>query len=116
MQNLASSPDSAWLDILSRLPCDLHLDQLARDTGAIRRVRNITDAADLLRLGLARGPGGKTLKQTAAWSRMSGVAELSAPSLAVRLHQSGAFLPAVPCRPPLAAGPRQNPPSGADAA
>jgi hypothetical protein len=103
MQNLASSPDSAWLDILSRLPCDLHLDQLARDTGAIRRVRNITDAADLLRLGLARGPGGKTLKQTAAWSRMSGVAELSAPSLAVRLHQSVGFFAAVTSR-LLAAG------------
>jgi hypothetical protein len=103
MQNLASSPDSAWLDILSRLPRDLHLDQLARDTGAIRRVRNITDAADLLRLGLARGPGGKTLKQTAAWSRMSGVAELSAPSLAVRLHQSVGFFAAVTSR-LLAAG------------
>jgi hypothetical protein len=38
MQNLASAPDSAWLDILSRLPSDLNLDQLARDTGAIQRL------------------------------------------------------------------------------
>jgi hypothetical protein len=60
MQNLAS-PDAAWVDLLSRLPPDLDLNQFARDTGAIRRYRGITDAADLLRLGLTRGPGGKTL-------------------------------------------------------
>jgi hypothetical protein len=97
MQNLAS-PDSAWLDILSRLPSDLNLNQLARDTGAIRRFRGITDAADLLRLGLTRGPGGKTLKQTAAWACMSGVAEISAPSLADRLHQSVSFFAALTSR------------------
>jgi hypothetical protein len=90
MQNLAS-PDSAWLDILARLPSELDLNQLARDTGAIRRCRGITDAADLLRLGLTRGPGGKTLKQTAAWAYLSGVAEISAPSLSDRLHQSVGF-------------------------
>jgi hypothetical protein len=91
MQNPASSPDSDWLDILSRLPSDLDLNQLARDTRAIQRLRSITDGTDLLRLGLARGPGGKTLKQTAAWASMSGIAELSAPSLSDRLHQSVAF-------------------------
>ena len=90
MQDLAS-PDSGWLDILSRLPSELDLNQLARETGAIQRYRGITDARDLLRLGLTRGPGGKSLKQTAAWAFMSGVAELSAPSLADRLHQSVNF-------------------------
>jgi hypothetical protein len=90
MQNLASS-DPAWLDILSRLPSELDLNQLARDTGAIRRYRGITDAADLLRLGLTRGRGGKTLTQTAAWAYMSGVAEIPAPSLSDRLHQSVGF-------------------------
>ncbi len=62
--------DSGWLDILSRLPGDLDLNQLARDTKAIQRLRGITDAADLLRLALARGPGGRTLKQTAAWAKL----------------------------------------------
>ena len=98
MQNLASPPDADWLDILSRLPSDLDLNQLARDTLAIQRVRGITDAVDLLRLGLARGPGGKTLKQTAAWAYMSGIAELSAPSLSDRLHQSVAFFAALTSR------------------
>jgi hypothetical protein len=45
----------------------------------------------LLRLGLTRGPGGKTLKQTVAWAAMSGVAEISAPALSDRLHQSVSF-------------------------
>lgn len=98
MQNLASPPDSDWLAILSRMPADLDLNQLARDTMAIRRLRGITDAADLLRLGLAHGPGGKTLKQTAAWAYMSGIAELSAPSLSDRLHQSVSFFAALTSR------------------
>jgi hypothetical protein len=102
MQNLAS-PDSAWLDILSRLPSELNLNQLARETGAIQRLRGITDAADLLRLGLTRGPGGKTLKQTVAWASMCGVAEISAPSLTERLHQSVGFFAALTSR-LLAAG------------
>ena len=95
MQNLASPPDSDWLDILGRLPADLDLNRLARDTLAIQRLRGITDATDLLRLGLARGPGGKTLKQTVEWASMSGIAELSAPSLSDRLHQSVAFFSAL---------------------
>jgi hypothetical protein len=103
MQNLASPPDSDWLDILSRLPPDLDLNQLARETLAIQRARGITDAADLLRLGLARGPGGKSLKQTAAWAYISGIAELSAPSLSDRLHHSVAFFAALTNR-LLAAG------------
>ncbi len=95
MQNLASPLDSDWLNIRSRLPPDLDLNQLARDTSAIQRMRGITDAEDLLRLGLARGPGGKTLKQTTAWAYMSGIAELSAPSLSDRLHQSVGFFAAL---------------------
>jgi hypothetical protein len=104
MQNVASPPDSAWLDLLSRLPPDLDLNQLARDTLAIQRVRGITDATDLLRLGLARGPGGKSLKQTVAWAYISGIAELSAPSLSDRLHQSVSFFAALTSR--LLAGDR----------
>jgi hypothetical protein len=50
MQNLALALDSGWFDILSRLPADLDLNQLARDNKAIQRLRGITDAADLLRL------------------------------------------------------------------
>lgn len=83
--------DAGWFDILSRLPADLDLNQMARDNQAIQRLRGITDAADLLRLGLARGPGGKSLKQTAAWAGLCGIAEITAPSLSDRLHRSVAF-------------------------
>jgi Transposase DDE domain len=95
MQNLASSMDAGWFDILSRLPPDLDLNRLARDNKAIQRRRGITDAADLLRLGLARGPGGKSLKETAAWSGLCGIAEITAPSLSDRLHGSVAFFSAL---------------------
>lgn len=104
MQNVASPPDSDWLDLLSRLPPDLDLNQLARETFAIQRLRGITDATDLLRLGLARGPGGKSLKQTVAWAYISGIAEISAPSLSDRLHQSVSFFAALTSR--LLAGDR----------
>lgn len=95
MHTLASPTDSGWLDILSRLPSDIDLNQLARETKAIRRLRGITDAADLLRLGMVHGPGGMTLKKTAAWASMSGVAEISPPSLSDRLHRSVAFFAAI---------------------
>jgi hypothetical protein len=95
MQNLASSMDAGWFDILSRLPPDLDLNRLARDNKALQRLRGITDAADLLRLGLARGPGGKSLKETAAWSGLCGIAEITAPSLSDRLHGSVAFFSAL---------------------
>jgi Transposase DDE domain len=95
MPHPASSFDSDWLDILDRLPADLNLDRLARETKALIRCREIADASDLLRLGLARGPGGMSLPQTAAWARLSGICEISAPSLSDRLHQSVAFFEAI---------------------
>jgi hypothetical protein len=95
MPNIASPFDSEWLDVLGRLPADLNLDQLARETKALQRCREISDGSDLLRLGLARGPGGMSLSQTAAWAHLSGICELSAPSLSDRLHQSVAFFAAV---------------------
>jgi Transposase DDE domain len=95
MHNIASSFDSEWLDVLDRLPADLHLEPLARETKALLRRREITAASDLLRLGLAHGPGGMSLPQTAAWAHLSGICELSAPSLSDRLHQSVAFFAAI---------------------
>jgi hypothetical protein len=95
MPHPASSLDSSWLDILDRLPPDLDLDQLARETKALRRRRAITDGGDLLRLGLAHGPGGMSLPQTAAWARLSGICEISAPALIERLHRSAAFFAAI---------------------
>src|ERR1700710_1568125 len=91
MQELMSPAERDWSDIVSRLAGGVDLNQLARETGAVQRMRGITDAADLLRLGLMHGPGGKSLKQTCAWAYLSGLAELSAPSLWLRLHHSVGF-------------------------
>ena len=41
MQNTASLPADQFNDLLGRLPADLDLDQLARQTKAIERKRKI---------------------------------------------------------------------------
>jgi len=78
-------------------PPDLDLDILARETNAIKRARTnaVEDGTTLLRLSLARGPGGKSLQQTAAWAYLNGVAQLTAQSLHQRLHGAVTFLAAV---------------------
>jgi hypothetical protein len=63
MQNTASVPTDQFPDLLKRLPAGLDLDRLALETKAIRRKRKIGDGASLLRLALARGPGGFSLRQ-----------------------------------------------------
>ena len=93
----ASPPEDGWPAIAARLPADLDLDALARETGAIQRRRGdgISDGETLLRLCLARGPGGKSLQETAGWAHQIGLAELTGQSLNERLHRSVAFLSAV---------------------
>jgi DDE family transposase len=93
----ASPPGDGWPAIAARLPADLDLDAVARETGAIQRRRGdgISDGATLLRLSLARGPGGKSLQETAGWAGQIGLAELTGQSLNERLHRSVAFLCAV---------------------
>lgn len=95
MLSIASSFDSLWLDILNRLPPDLDLDRLARETKALVRRRAISDAVDLLRLGLARGPGGMSVAQTALWAGLNGIGEFTGEALNQRLHNSVAFFEAI---------------------
>src|ERR1700761_699599 len=79
-------------DLLARLPAGLDLDRLALETKAIQRKRELVDGATLLRIALARGPGGLSLRQTSAWASMLGIAELSNPGIKYRLNQATAFL------------------------
>ena len=58
MQNTASLPADQFNDLLGLLPPYLDLDELARQTKAIERGRKVDSGASLLRLALARGPGG----------------------------------------------------------
>lgn len=55
---IASLSTDAYRDLLARLPPDLDLDVLARSSKAIQRGRALCDGTTLLRLALARGPGG----------------------------------------------------------
>ena len=98
MPNTASLNPDAWLDILARFPADIDIDELARSTRAIQRSRGVADGSDLLRLAMARGPGGMSLQETAAWAYLAGVAELSAPSLHARLLQAVPFFAALTTR------------------
>jgi hypothetical protein len=95
MQNVASVLTDQFSDLLERLPAGLDLDRLALETKAIQRRREIVDGASLLRIALARGPGGLSLRQTAAWASMLGIAELSNPGVKYRLNRATDFLAAL---------------------
>jgi len=95
MQNAASLPTDHFDAVLHRLPAALDLDRLARRTSAIERKRELGSGTDLLRLALARGPGGLSLSETAAWATMLGLAEMSDPAVKYRLDKAVEFLDAV---------------------
>jgi len=95
MQNVASVLTDQFSDLLERLPAGLDLDRLALETKAIQRKRELVDGASLLRIALARGPGGLSLRQTAAWASMLGIADLSNPGVKYRLNQATEFLAAL---------------------
>lgn len=95
MHDSASLILQDWPGLLVRLAGSLDLDALARETRALVRRRGVPDAKALLRLALARGPGGMSLRQTAGWAHLTGVAELTDASLNDRLHQSCDFLAAI---------------------
>jgi hypothetical protein len=91
MQAAASILTDSFSALLGRLPSGLDLDRLAFETGAILRGRDIKHGAELLRMALARGPGGLSLRETAAWASMIGLAEISNPGVKYRLNQSVDF-------------------------
>lgn len=84
-----------WQEVLDRLPPDLDLDALAFSSGALKRRREVGDGPTLLRLAMARGPGGLSLNQTAAWAALQGLAQLSDPAVKYRLDHAVPFLKAL---------------------
>ncbi len=95
MSDLSALPATAFVEVLNRLPAGLDLDALAHETKALRRRREVACGADLLRLCLAHGPGGLSLRHTAAWAGLMAIADLSPPGLKYRLDQAAAFLAAL---------------------
>ena len=92
MQTASLIEDGGWAELLSRLPSHIDLAATARRHQAFVRARGVPDAASLLRLGLAYGVGGLSLRTVAAWARQAGVAEVSDVSLLDRLRNSADWL------------------------
>ncbi|MGO7381513.1 IS4/IS5 family transposase, partial [Rhizobium ruizarguesonis] len=57
-----------WPEVRERLPADFDLEATARLRGAFTRVREIKNAETLLRLALAYGGLGMSLRETCAWA------------------------------------------------
>lgn len=81
-----------WPFFLSYLPSSLDMDDAAYRTGAIRRRREVDNASTLLRLILAYGFCGLSLRQTAAWAEAANVAKLSDVALLKRFRRAHPWL------------------------
>jgi hypothetical protein len=81
-----------WPEVSARLPADFDLEATARLRGAFTRAREIKDAKTLLRLALAYGGLGMSLRETCAWAEASEIASLSGPSLLDRLCKAAPWL------------------------
>ncbi len=87
-----ASVDADWQALLARLSALIDLDVTARTSGALLRRRNVGDSPTLLRLALAYGPGGMSLRSAAAWAGLNDVAMLSDVALLKRLRGSADWL------------------------
>ena len=81
-----------WPYLLSFFPDEEELERTARETGAITRKRGVASASTLLRLSLAYGFCGLSLRQTAAWAQVTGIADISNVALLKRLRSSADWL------------------------
>ena len=87
-----SQLDAGWQDLVGRMGSAAELEASAKASGALVRRREIKSAADLLRLALAYGPCGKSLRETAAWAQMTGLGELSDVAVLKRLRGCATWL------------------------
>src|ERR687894_521252 len=77
MQPASSSLDAQWPDLVAVVSAAIDLEATARASGALVRRRAIRGAEMPLRLALAYGPGGLSLRSAAAWAGVHGLADLS---------------------------------------
>jgi len=81
-----------WPEVSARLPADFDLEATARLRGAFTRAREVKDAKTLLRLALAYGGLGMSLRETCAWAEAGEIVSLSGPSLLDRLCKAAPWL------------------------
>src|ERR1700676_1412610 len=79
-----------WPEVSARLPAGFDVEATARLRGAFTRAREIKNAETLLRLALAYGGLGMSLRETCAWAEAGGIVSLSDPSLLDPLWKGGA--------------------------
>ena len=92
MQPASSSLEEQWPDLVAAVSAAIDLEATARTSGALVRRREIRSAEALLRLALAYGPGGLSLRMAAAWAGVSGLAELSDTAVMKRLRRAAPWL------------------------
>ena len=92
MQPASSSLDAQWPDLVAAVSAAIDLEATARTSGALVRRREIRSAEALLRLALAYGPGGLSLRMAAAWAGVSGLADLSDTAAMNRLRNAAGWL------------------------
>ena len=81
-----------WPELSTLLPADFDLEATARSRGAFTRARGVKNAETLLRLALAYGGLGMSLRETCAWAEAGEIARLSDPSLFHRVRKAGPWL------------------------
>src|SRR5882762_4029614 len=81
-----------WPEVSACFPAGFDLEATARSRGAFTRAREIKNADTLLRLALAYGGLGMSLRETCAWAEAGEIASLSDPSLLERLCKAGPWL------------------------
>jgi hypothetical protein len=81
-----------WPEVRARFPAGFDLEATARSRGAFTRVREVKNPEALLRLALAYGGLGMSLRETCAWAEAGGIASLSDPSLLERLCKVAPWL------------------------
>jgi hypothetical protein len=81
-----------WSGLVARLGGAAELEASARRDGALRRRRGVKSAEDLLRLALAYGPGGRSLRMMSAEAAAWGIADISDVALLKRFRGCGDWL------------------------
>src|SRR3954453_6046615 len=84
--------DTQWSDLTASVSTAIDLDATARTSGALVRRRGVRSAATLLRLALAYGPGGLSLRAAAAWAGVSAVGNLADTAVMNRLRHAAGWL------------------------
>ena len=84
------SEDGLWPYLATLLPEDL--EETARASGALVRCRNVPSAEALLRLVLAYAVSDLSMKDVAAWAKVTHVATISGPGLFYRMRGAEQWL------------------------